>query len=156
MMGWCFKCGRIMGSQGERCEECGTQLSEILPGDVREKTGVPDKIVPPPASAMIWRRAIPPLVAALAVNPDDTRTRLKLSDVYVKAGRIAEACENYSVVAELFLKDGFTLKAIAVFKQILKHAPKSTEHRRRLAVLYRSLDLILEAEREEAILSESS
>ena len=66
-------------------------------------------------------------------NPKDTRSRLKLGDLYVKQGKIAKAVEQYAETAEIFAKAGFHLKSIALFKQILKIQPKSIPALRRAA-----------------------
>ncbi len=66
-------------------------------------------------------------------SPKDTRTRLKLGDLYVKENRIPEAVEQYIESAEIFAKAEFHLKAIALYKQILKFQPKSIMALRRIA-----------------------
>jgi tetratricopeptide (TPR) repeat protein len=66
-------------------------------------------------------------------NPKDTRSRLKLGDLYAKQGKIAQAVEQYSATAEVFAKAGFHLKSIALYKQILKVQPHSTAAMRRAA-----------------------
>ncbi len=66
-------------------------------------------------------------------NPKDTRSRLKLGDLYTKQGKTAQAVEQYAETAEIFAKAGFHLKSIALFKQILKIQPQSTSALRRAA-----------------------
>jgi tetratricopeptide (TPR) repeat protein len=95
-------------------------------------------------------------------NPKDTRSRLKLGDMYVKQGKVAKAVEQYTETAEIFAKAGFHLKSIALFKQILKIQPKSVPALRRAAQIsyqyglyadaypyYESLAKILRAEQEQ-------
>jgi tetratricopeptide (TPR) repeat protein len=66
-------------------------------------------------------------------NPKDTRSRLKLGDLYLKEGQTAKAVEQYTETAEVFAKAGFHLKSIALFKQILKVQPQSIPALRRAA-----------------------
>ncbi len=66
-------------------------------------------------------------------NPKDTRSRLKLGDLYSKQGKIARAVKQYTETAEIFAKAGFHLKSIALFKQILKMQPQSIPALRRAA-----------------------
>jgi tetratricopeptide (TPR) repeat protein len=66
-------------------------------------------------------------------NPKDTRSRLKLGDLYSKQGKISKAVEQYTETAEIFAKAGFHLKSIALFKQILKVQPQSIPALRRAA-----------------------
>ena len=66
-------------------------------------------------------------------NPKDTRSRLKLGDLYSKQGKTAKAVEQYSETAEIFAKAGFHLESIALFKQILKVQPQSIPALRRAA-----------------------
>ena len=56
----------------------------------------------------------------LEKQPSDTRSRLKLGDLYAKSGRRHEAIEQYMISAETFANAGFHLKSIALYKQILK------------------------------------
>jgi tetratricopeptide (TPR) repeat protein len=51
--------------------------------------------------------------------PEDTRFRLKLGDCYARAGEVAKATEAYLAVAATHAKQGFFLKAVAVYKQVL-------------------------------------
>ena len=66
-------------------------------------------------------------------HPDDTRSRLKLGDLYAKEGRKKEAVEQYMASAEIFSKAGFHLKSIALFKQVMKLDPGSVHALRRAA-----------------------
>lgn len=52
-------------------------------------------------------------------DPDDLRSRLKLGDAYVQAGRRADALAHYLVVARAYARLGFALKALAVFRECM-------------------------------------
>jgi len=68
-------------------------------------------------------------------HPEDTRSRLKLGDIYSKEGRKKEAVEQYLASAEVFSRAGFHLKSIALFKQVLKLEPGSVIALRKAASL---------------------
>jgi len=78
-------------------------------------------------------------------NPKDTRSRLKLGDLYAKQGKTAKAVEQYTETAEIFAKAGFHLKSIALFKQILKVQPQSIPALRRAAQISYQYGLFADA-----------
>ncbi len=95
-------------------------------------------------------------------NPKDTRSRLKLGDLYSKQGKATKAVAQYTETAEIFAKAGFHLKSIALFKQILKVQPQSIPALRRAAQIsyqyglyadaypyYESLAKILRSEKQQ-------
>ena len=62
--------------------------------------------------------------------PEDTRFLLKLGDCYARSGDIQQALVTYRKVAQQYENQGFYLKAVAVYKQILKLCDTPTEDRR--------------------------
>lgn len=78
-------------------------------------------------------------------DPSDVRTLLKVGDLHAKLGNIEAANDTYRKVGEHYAKDGFFLKAVAVFKQILKLDPGLIQVYVRLAELYQHLGLNSEA-----------
>ena len=78
-------------------------------------------------------------------DPSDVRVLLKVGDLYSKIGDIESALETYRKVAEHYARDGFFLKAVAVYKQMLKLDPSAIEIYNRLAELYTQLGLNNEA-----------
>ena len=78
-------------------------------------------------------------------DPTDIRTLLKIGDLQAKLGNIEAANDTYRKVGEHYAKDGFFLKAVAVFKQILKLDPGLITVYIRLAELYQQLGLNSEA-----------
>jgi pilus assembly protein FimV len=92
-----------------------------------------------------WDKAIRELQKLVAEDPKDVRTLLKLGDVYSKQGDRQSATRTYRQVAESYGEQGFFLKAVAVYKQILKHDPHHLEVTLRLAELYEQLNLTSEA-----------
>ncbi|MBW2732882.1 MAG: tetratricopeptide repeat protein [Deltaproteobacteria bacterium] len=78
-------------------------------------------------------------------NPRDVRVWLKIGDLYAKRGAREEAIDTYLKVAEFYSEQGFFLKAVAVYKQILKLNPNLVDVSLKLAELYRQLGLLNDA-----------
>lgn len=74
-------------------------------------------------------------------DPTDVRVWLKVGDLYAKRGSKAEAVEAYERSAKLYEGQGFSLKAVAVYKQILKLDPALIKINRRLGDLYVQLEM---------------
>ena len=75
----------------------------------------------------------------------DVRSLLKIGDLYVRKGDRASAIETYESVAGHYSAQGFFLKAIAVYKQILKLDPSRLDAQVRLGEMYEQLQLISDA-----------
>jgi tetratricopeptide (TPR) repeat protein len=58
---------------------------------------------------------------------DDPRARLKLADEHLRRGETDAAVDVYQSVAKGFLREGFSLKALAVYKSILAITPQRLE-----------------------------
>ena len=78
-------------------------------------------------------------------DPKDATIRLRMGDLYVKIGKKSEAIKEYGEVAKLHTHKGFYLKAIAVYKQILKLDEDLIEIHFKLADLYTKQKLIADA-----------
>jgi pilus assembly protein FimV len=87
-------------------------------------------------------KAIKEYLRVVVDDPQDVRVWLKIGDLYVKKGAKREATETYLRVAEFYSGQGFFLKAVAVYKQILKLNPRLVEVNLKLAELYRQLGLM--------------
>ena len=81
----------------------------------------------------------------VAGDPNDSRSLLKLGDLYTKKGAVHAACETYAKVANQYADQGFFLKAVAVYKQVLKLDPSKLEIWERLAEMYELLTLTSDA-----------
>jgi tetratricopeptide (TPR) repeat protein len=75
----------------------------------------------------------------------DVRSLLKIGDLYVRKGDRGSAIETYETVAGHYAQQGFFLKAIAVYKQILKLDPSRLDAQVRLGEMYEQLQLISDA-----------
>src|SRR3989338_10394181 len=69
-------------------------------------------------------------------DPKDATIRLRIGDLYVKINKKDEAIREYTEVAKVHAQKGFYLKAIAVYKQILKLDEGLMETHFKLADLY--------------------
>ena len=78
-------------------------------------------------------------------DPKDVRVWLKIGDLYAKKGSKQEAIETYLKVARFYHDQGFFLKAVAVYKQVLKLDPRLVDVILKLAELYRQLGLMSDA-----------
>ena len=81
----------------------------------------------------------------VAVDADDFTTLNMLGDLYTRVGNTAEAIICFRRIAEHYREQGFSLKAIAMYKKIDRLQPHDIEIATHLADLYAQQDLIVEA-----------
>ncbi|MBX3248838.1 MAG: tetratricopeptide repeat protein [Myxococcales bacterium] len=92
-----------------------------------------------------YDRAIAEYQKLVDADPRDVRTLLKIGDLYTRKGSNKEASATYFRVAEHYATQGFFLKAVAVYKQILKLQPGRLDISLRLAEMYENLQLVSDA-----------
>ncbi|MCU1282211.1 MAG: repeat-containing protein, partial [bacterium] len=90
-------------------------------------------------------KAIKEYLKVVADDDKDVRIWLKIGDLYAKLGKKPEAAETYAKVAQFYSDQGFYLKAVAVYKQILKIEPRLVDVNHKLAELYKQLGLLSDA-----------
>jgi tetratricopeptide (TPR) repeat protein len=90
-------------------------------------------------------KAIKEYLKIVDEDPRDVRVWLKLGDLYAKKNAKQEATDTYLRVAQFYGEQGFYLKAVAVYKQVLKLDPRLIEVNIRLAEVYRQLGLLSDA-----------
>lgn len=78
-------------------------------------------------------------------NPRDWNTINKIGDLYAKMNRMQEAATEYAKVADFYARDGFHLKAIAIWKKINKLDATALDPYLKLAELYAKQGLMMEA-----------
>src|SRR5882672_1561119 len=78
-------------------------------------------------------------------NSRDMNVINKLGDLLFRAGKTQEALRYFLRIAEFYAKDGFFLKAIAMYKKIAKIEPSNLDCQQRLAGLYQQQGLTMEA-----------
>ncbi len=92
-----------------------------------------------------YDKAIAELRKIVREEPDDVRTWLKIGDLYTRKGSKTEAIQTYSRVAKTYGEQGFFLKAVAVFKQILKLDSTRLDIQLNLGEMYEMLHLVSDA-----------
>jgi tetratricopeptide (TPR) repeat protein len=101
------------------------------------------------ATKLIQKGAYDKAIAAyqkiLADDPKEVRSLLKVGELYQKKGDDHAAAQAFEKVAETYAEQGFFLKAVAVYKQIVKLDPEDVRVNERLAGLYQQLGLMSDA-----------
>jgi tetratricopeptide (TPR) repeat protein len=75
----------------------------------------------------------------------DPNTTNRIGDLYFKLSNVKAANEQYVKVARYYADDGFYLKAIAVWKKVLRNDPSLLEGNEALGDLYAKQGLVAEA-----------
>lgn len=88
-------------------------------------------------------------------DPSDLTVVNTLGDLLVRAGRVEEAIVNFQKIAESYRENGFTLKAIAMFKKISKLNPSNVDVSLKLASLYSQQGLLVEARQQYLLVADS-
>jgi tetratricopeptide (TPR) repeat protein len=60
-------------------------------------------------------------------EPSDQVTLMTVGDLFVRSGETFQAIEYFQRLAQIFVRDGFLTKAIAIYKKIAK-LPKKPRH----------------------------
>jgi len=92
-----------------------------------------------------YDKAIKEYRRLLEVDPKDVRVLQKMGELFQKKNDNEQAASYFTKVAESYSSDGFFLKAVALYKQVLKLNPALIEVNLRLAELHQQLQLISEA-----------
>jgi len=71
--------------------------------------------------------AIDAYLKVLDDHPDDTSTLNRVGDLFARLNRVDEAIELFQRAAEHFADEGFFVKAIAIYKKILRQDPAQLE-----------------------------
>jgi tetratricopeptide (TPR) repeat protein len=92
-----------------------------------------------------YDKAIKEYQKVLDMDPRDVRVLQKMGELYQKKNENGLAATFFSRVAETYAADGFFLKAVALYKQVLKLSPTMVQINLKLAELHQQLGLISEA-----------
>ncbi len=79
------------------------------------------------------------------LDPRAIQYRLRFAELLAKAGKMKEAIDNFEKVAAVYTRDDQVVKAIAVYKTVVRLDPERLEPYEKLAELYRSQGLEGEA-----------
>lgn len=90
-------------------------------------------------------RAIQEYTKVLQMDPKDLRLKLRVAELYVKIKKMNEAIHTYQEVADSYCNDAFYLKAVTVYKNILRLNPSMLDVNRKLAELYEKMGLATDA-----------
>ena len=86
---------------------------------------------------------------------DDFNALNTLGDLYARVDKRSEAAACYRRVAEHYREQGFTLKAVAMYKKLTRFAPADQHTALALASLYEQQGLLVDARQHYLIASES-
>ncbi len=78
-------------------------------------------------------------------EPGDQVTLMTVGDLYVRQGETFQAIDYFARLAQIFIRDGFLTKAIAIYKKIAKLAPEEMKTLEKLAELYVQQGVLSEA-----------
>src|SRR5712671_2948834 len=109
-----------------------------------EKLGAKGKIEP----------AIKEYERLLDDNPNDVNTLNRTGDLWVRINRNDEAVKVFGRIADHYSRDGFFLKAIAIYKKINKLDPSKLDIYAKLADLYAKQGLAMEAKSQYQVLAD--
>jgi tetratricopeptide (TPR) repeat protein len=87
-------------------------------------------------------------------NPSDVNTLNRIGDLWVRINRNDEAVKVFGRIADPYSKDGFFLKAIAIYKKINKLDPSKLDIYAKLADLYGKQGLAMEAKSQYQVLAD--
>lgn len=90
----------------------------------------------------------------IAEQPKDTNTLNRLGDLYARLYRIEEAVRLFGQIAAQYTDEGFFVKAIAIFKKIIKLDPTRLNVYEKLAELYHRQGLVNEARTQYQVLAD--
>ncbi len=90
-------------------------------------------------------RAIIEYQKLLDLDPDDLRVKIKIAELYVKRKQIQDAIRLYTEVARSYSGGGFYLKAVTVYKSILRLNPSLIDVNIALSELYERMGLVQDA-----------
>jgi pilus assembly protein FimV len=92
-----------------------------------------------------FEKALAEFQNAVKEDPKDTRTWLRMAEIYVRLGHNDKATEVYQKTVDLYVEQGFFQRAVAVYKNIIKLSPEFVDARIKLAEVFRQLGLLSDA-----------
>ncbi len=98
--------------------------------------------------------ALKDYLRVLDENPKDIATLNRVGDLHVRMNRAAESIPFFTRIADFYSRDGFFLKAIAIYKKINKIDPARLEVYDRLADLYHKQGLTQDARSQYQVLAD--
>lgn len=99
-------------------------------------------------------QALKDYLRVLDDNPKDISTLNKVGDLYARMNRPSDSIPFFTRIADFYSRDGFFLKAIAIYKKINKIDPARLEVYDRLADLYHKQGLTQDARSQYQVLAD--
>ena len=93
-------------------------------------------------------RALEEFARVVQEDESDTRTWLKMAEIYAQRGQLTQARDIYLRTAEIYVAQGFLQKAVTVYRSVLKLTPGQPLVRERLGDAYRQMGRVADALRE--------
>ncbi len=90
----------------------------------------------------------------LQADPKDMRVKLRIAELFAKRRQVPEAIKSYREVAAAYAQEGFYLKAVTVYKNILRLNPSLLDINLALAQLYEKMGLHVDAVHQYEILAQ--
>ncbi len=87
-------------------------------------------------------------------DPKDLTVLNTIGDLYARLGQVDNATKYFRRVGDAYAADGFTVKAIAMYKKLTKLAPSSIEGLQKLAELYTQQGLYNDARQQYVALAD--
>jgi tetratricopeptide (TPR) repeat protein len=78
-------------------------------------------------------------------EPGNARAHLKLAEIYQKKGEKQKAISEYLVAAEIFMKNNFYARAMAIYKQVPKQDPSLDHVYLKIADIYQKMGFLGDA-----------
>jgi len=73
------------------------------------------------------KKAVPELERLVSIEPNDIRLKLELADLYVRCQEVPRAVDQLLQVARRYEKDGFGLKAMGCYLQVMRLSPQNRD-----------------------------
>jgi tetratricopeptide (TPR) repeat protein len=99
-------------------------------------------------------QALKEYLRVLEDNPKDISTLNKVGDLYVRMNKPGDSIPYFSRIADHYGRDGFFLKAIAIYKKINKIDPSQLEVYDKLAELYHKQGLVQDSRSQYQVLAD--
>jgi periplasmic protein TonB len=107
-------------------------------GMVQEATAQFSRVADGYIESGLTRKAIATLKKIIAADPANTRTAIKLADMYAQAGLPSEARQHYLRIVGVYTSKGETLEALRIFSKLVDLDPSNPSTRIKLGELYLS------------------
>lgn len=129
----------VVVDEAQQCFVCGARVEAL---EVEEPSTLPFGARP---NLELYDRAIRELLEALERSPHDPRLLSRLGEIHMKKNELVQGAAYFLRLAAEYEAGGFFIKAVAVYKQVLKLRPEDVETRLHLATLFEELGLAADA-----------